>query len=204
MLPTEMPLGQAIRQVTTEVKKNQGVQPERKTLYDLCASREIGLVAMKVLGAGKLLSPEFTPFHRPLTVGQCIHYALDRPAVSTVVIGYECREHVLDAVNYFNQSDDERDYTDAISEYHNNFMGQCVYCNHCLPCPSEIDIAAVHRYLDIARLKPQEIPHGVRHHYAALKNHASNCIECGSCENKCPFGVKVIGNMREAVELFGN
>lgn len=204
MLPTEMPLGQAIRQVTTEVKKNQGVQPERKTLYDLCASREIGLVAMKVLGAGKLLSPEFTPFHRPLTVGQCIHYALDRPAVSTVVIGYECREHVLDAVNYFNQSDDERDYTDAISEYHNNFMGQCVYCNHCLPCPSEIDIAAVHRYLDIARLKPREIPHGVRHHYAALKNHASNCIECGSCENKCPFGVKVIGNMREAVELFGN
>ncbi|MBQ4132538.1 MAG: 4Fe-4S dicluster domain-containing protein [Desulfovibrionaceae bacterium] len=56
----------------------------------------------------------------------------------------------------------------------------------------------------MARLKPNEFPHGVRHHYAALKHHASDCIECGSCERKCPFGVKVIDNMREAVKLFGN
>jgi len=203
MLPTEMPLGDAIRKVSTELKKNQGVQPERKALYEFCAQKEIPIIVMKALGAGKLLSAEFTPFHRPLTVGQCIHYALDRPAVATTVIGYENRNHVLEAAGYFNLSNEQKDYTDAISEYHNNFMGQCVYCNHCLPCPSEINIADVHKYLDIARLKPDNVPPGVTHHYKSLKNHASDCIECGSCENKCPFDVKVINNMRDAVKLFG-
>ena len=34
----------------------------------------------------------------------------------------------------------------------NDFAGNCVYCSHCQPCPVGIDIAAVNKYLDIARL----------------------------------------------------
>jgi uncharacterized protein len=31
---------------------------------------------------------------------------------------------------------------------------------------------------------------------------ASACLECGDCEERCPFGISVIENMREAATMF--
>jgi predicted aldo/keto reductase-like oxidoreductase len=78
-----------------------------------------------------------------------------------------------------------------------------MYCNHCLPCPSFIDVAAVSKYLDIAALHPDHIPPATAQHYRALDKHGSDCVACGSCERRCPFSVPVIKNMRRAAELFG-
>ena len=38
---------------------------------------------------------------------------------------------------------------------------------------------------------------------AALPAKAGDCIACGSCEQRCPFGVPAVENMRLAAELFG-
>ena len=32
---------------------------------------------------------------------------------------------------------------------------------------------------------------------------SENCIECGLCMDNCPFGVDIIGKMKEAAKLFG-
>jgi Fe-S oxidoreductase len=48
-----------------------------------------------------------------------------------------------------------------------------------------------------------EIPETVREHYAALTHHASECIGCGACETRCPFGVEIVASMRRAAERFG-
>jgi len=42
----------------------------------------------------------------------------------------------------------------------------------------------------------------VRASYAELESDASDCIACGQCSERCPFGVDVIAKMREAVDLF--
>jgi predicted aldo/keto reductase-like oxidoreductase len=47
------------------------------------------------------------------------------------------------------------------------------------------------------------IPETVREHYKSLAHHASECIECGACEERCPFGVEIIQGMRKAAERFG-
>ena len=181
--------------------------PERAGLYRLCQSRGVGITVMKTYGAGKLLSAEHSPFARALTPGQCIHYALTRPAVASALIGCQSREEVEAAVAYLHLSEEERDYSEAISAFREDgkggFAGSCVYCNHCLPCPSAIDIASVHKYLDIAKLDAAHIPPSIAQHYRSLDAHASDCVECGSCEKRCPFGVPVIENMRKAAELFG-
>ncbi|MDR1836633.1 MAG: 4Fe-4S binding protein [Treponema sp.] len=36
-----------------------------------------------------------------------------------------------------------------------------------------------------------------------MEHKASQCISCGSCEERCPFSVPVIGNMKKAAALFG-
>jgi hypothetical protein len=47
------------------------------------------------------------------------------------------------------------------------------------------------------------VPASILHHYLALNAHASDCIECGDCEERCPFGVEVSRNMDKAEVLFG-
>ncbi len=183
------------------------MDPKRAELYRLCQSKNIGITVMKPLCAGKLLTAEHTPFIKPMTPAQCMHYALTRPAVASALPGCKNKAEVEQALAYISASEAERDYTEAIAAFRQDeqggFKGNCVYCNHCLPCPAQIDIASVNKYLDIARLDPQSVPPSVRQHYRALSSHASDCVECGSCEPRCPFSVPVIQNMREAAGVFG-
>lgn len=180
-----------------------GMNPVRAELYRLCEQRGVGITVMKSLGAGKLISPEHTPFCKPLTVAQCIHYVLTRPAVVSALVGCCSAAQVREAVGYLESSDAKRDYAPIVGSRRNDFKGNCVYCNHCRPCPAQIDIAAVNRYLDIAELDESAIPPSIGQHYRALEHKASECIGCGSCEKRCPFGVSVIDNMKRAARLFG-
>jgi predicted aldo/keto reductase-like oxidoreductase len=176
---------------------------DRARLYRLCESRGVAISVMKTLAAGKLLSAEHTPFAQAMTPAQCIHYALTRPAVVSTLIGCQSRQHVLDAVRYLTLTDEEKDYAPIIGSVKRDFRGSCVYCNHCLPCPAEINIAMVHKYLDIALLNEDKVPPSIRHHYKELGSHGSDCTHCGSCEDKCPFGVSVMKNMTRAMDIFG-
>ena len=180
----------------------KNLDPVRAGLYRICEQRGVSITVMKTLGAGKLISPEFSPFGKPLSVTQCIHYALTRPAVASVLLGCCTKEQVEEAVHYLEAGDDEKDYSGIISRYQGGMKGSCVYCSHCLPCPSEINIAEVNKYLDIAELDKKNVPPSVMGHYRALGHKASECAECGSCEERCPFAVKVIDRMKKAAALF--
>ena len=79
---------------------------------------------------------------------------------------------------------------------------QCTYCNHCAPCPVGIDIAKVNHLLDQARGQ-KKVPERVQKEYDALAHHASECIGCAQCEDRCPFSVPVRERMQEAVKVFG-
>ena len=48
-----------------------------------------------------------------------------------------------------------------------------------------------------------EVPATVRAHYQALSATAADCIACGGCETRCPFGVPVVERMEKAKALLG-
>ncbi len=177
----------------------RGIDPQRAELYKYCTQKQIGITVMKSFGAGKLLSPEHTPYEKPLTVHQCIHYALSRPAVASVLPGCQTAAEVKDVMGYFSADEAEKDYSGILSGVRNDFKGSCVYCSHCQPCPAGIDIASVNRCLDIARLDSANISPSIRDAYTAASG--SGCIACGNCESRCPFGVPVIANMEAADQL---
>ena len=136
-----------------------------------------------------------------MTVAQCIHYALTRPAVVSAMVGCQSAMQIEEAVNYLNATQAERDFTEIISDYRENLTGKCVYCNHCQPCTADIDIAAVNKYLDIALLDIKNIPPSIKQHYKSLPVASADCTSCGNCEAKCPFSVPIIENMKYASEL---
>jgi len=180
----------------------RGIDPKRAELYKLCMKKQIGITTMKTLGGGKLLSPEYTPFESPLSVAQCIHYALSRPTVASVLLGCQTPNEVEEAMQYLQIDESAKDYSETLSKVRNDFRGNCLYCSHCLPCQAGIDIASVIKYLDIAKLDKTSIPDSLKSQYFGLPQTADKCTGCGDCESRCPFGVPVIDNMREATALF--
>ncbi len=189
--------------------------PGRNELLAECARRGVGVVAMKPFAGGKLFQAEgeieLSMYHtggvekklegrKPITPVQCISYVLSQIGVSTVVPGCKDLEQLSASLAYLSAAEAEKDYSAAVSAFKEYLPGQCVYCNHCLPCPSHIDVGRVMRMLDTASHPPSE---SERAAYRSLPAAASDCIQCGDCEGRCPFGVKVVSRMEEAAARFG-
>lgn len=80
-------------------------------------------------------------------------------------------------------------------------VDECVYCGAC-DCPMEINIAKINELYDKA-IKAGKVTPEIQKEYDALQMHASDCIECGSCMEKCPKGVNIPERMKAAAKLFG-
>lgn len=181
----------------------QNINPERKQLYELCERIGVGIDVMKVYGGGDLLSEENSPFGRAMTPVKAIEYALSRPGVASVMIGCKSKEEIQAALDWCNASATERDYTSVLVGLEKfSWTGHCMYCGHCAPCSVGIDVASVNKFYNLTDAQ-EEIPETVREHYKALSHHASECIACGACETRCPFGVQIMESMTSAAKRFG-
>jgi uncharacterized protein len=181
--------------------------PGKQELLQACVEHDVGLIAMKIFAGGKLLDEGNSTkinksqlggdernmdWKEPLTPERGIHYALSQIGVTSVVPGCKNIAELEADLAYLDATPEEKDYAAALKDIKQFEEGECVYCNHCLPCPQSIDIGATIRSLETAK---SEL-------YAELSVPASECIECGECEARCPFGVEVIPKMREAAALF--
>lgn len=178
------------------------MDPARERLYETCQRLGVGITVMKAFGGGDLLTVD-SPAGAALTVAQCIHYALTRPAVASVMAGAHSVGELSACLAYEDAADEERDYAAALASFPKiSWKGHCMYCGHCAPCPKGIDVAGVTKFLNLSRAQGA-VPETVREHYAALPHKAGECIACGACARRCPFAVDAVGNMRAAAELFG-
>ncbi len=120
----------------------KGIDPDRALLYKACEENDVGITVMKGFAGGRLFDAKRSPFGVCLTPVQCIHYALTRPAVCSIMCGYDTKEQVDAAVGYESSSETEKDYASVIANapFH-SYRGECTYCGHCKPCAANLDIA---------------------------------------------------------------
>ncbi len=180
-----------------------GIDPQRKALYELCEREGVAIDVMKAFGGGDMLSAEYSPFGAAFNEYQCLDYCLTRPGVVSVMAGAHSIEEIEKLVRYYDVSREERDYSGVLSQVEKfHLKGNCMYCGHCAPCTVGISVADVNKYLNLA-LSQGEVPETVADHYKLLEHHASECVACGKCEKNCPFGVEIIQKMKMAAETFG-
>lgn len=198
-----IPSGDHEKQFNDDYEENLGgIDAARAEVYKLCEENDVGITVMKGYAGGRLFDEKRSPFGAALTPVQCLHYCLTRPAVASVMVGVDTPEQVDEAAAYCSASDNEKDYASVLAKAPKHaYSGQCTYCGHCKPCPVDIDIAMVNKFYDLATMQP-EVPASIREHYKALPVNASDCIACGGCETRCPFGVKIVEKMAAAAELF--
>lgn len=179
------------------------MDPQRQRLYETCQALGVGITVMKAFGGGDLLDAKLSPAGKALTAKQCLGYALTRPAVASIMCGAHSVEQLQICAAYENATPEEKDYASALAAFPNiSWQGHCMYCSHCAPCPKKLDVADITKFLNLA-LAQGTVSETVREHYNLLEHHAGECVQCGACEKRCPFAVKIIDNMQKAKEVFG-
>ncbi len=186
----------------------------KRDLLNACVKHDVGLVAMKPYAGGKLLQQDKSMSLEHWQTGggnaqiekkgqitpiKCLSYVLSQVGVSNVVPGCKTIEHIHDALAYFDADDKEKDFSEIIGDFQQDITGECVYCNHCLPCPSEIDIGQTIRLFEMAQ---NSMTDEIKPAYLAMSTNASDCVQCGACMDRCPFDVDVISKMEQADGLF--
>lgn len=179
-----------------------GMDPVRAKLYATCEANNVGITVMKPFAGGRLLDAATSPFGVALTPAQCIHYCLTRPAVASVMAGVQNLAQMQEALAYVDTPAEQLDYASVLAGAQAHaYYGQCTYCGHCAPCVKGINIALVNKYADLAEMH-DSVPEGVGQHYRELDVTAADCIGCGDCEARCPFGVPIAEKMSRTAALF--
>ena len=93
MLPAKENLDEYFEATTYSNEGIGGIAPERAELYHICEERGVGITVMKGYAGGRLFDARTSPFGVALTPVQCLHYALTRPAVASVMVGYDSIDH---------------------------------------------------------------------------------------------------------------
>ncbi|MCL2427355.1 MAG: aldo/keto reductase [Oscillospiraceae bacterium] len=179
-------------------EKNK-VQP-RKSVYLECERNDIGLIAMKPFAGGFIFRAEKEVGFTPINLAS---YALDQNGVSVIIPGCTKPEEISEILEYHTATESERDYSAAVAKSRWSVTGNCIYCNHCMPCSESINIGQVNRFIDSFLHDPNNNIDDVNHKYQSLSTKASACTKCGICVERCPFKVDVIARMEQAVDIFG-
>ena len=175
-----------------------GEAAERAALYRDAERLGVGISVMKPFAGAQLLNAKTSMFKRALTHTQCFGYALDRPAVMTVLPGVRNMDDLQTVLKFVTATPEEKDYS-VIGEFApQDATGICVYCNHCQPCPMGLNVGLINKYYDLA-LAGDEMAKG---HYHKLPIHADACVKCGHCESRCPFHVKQETRIAEISQYF--
>lgn len=177
-----------------------GTITERKALFALAEKLGVAISVMKPFHGGKLLRSDTSPFQKELSAYQCLSYALDRPGVIAVVPGVRGLADLHSLLGFIDCSEEAKDYAPALANIKKVAdIASCVYCDHCLPCPAGLDIGLINKYYDLARIGDKL----AASHYGKLSKHASDCLQCGHCDSRCPFKVKQTVRVKAIQGYFG-
>jgi uncharacterized protein len=78
----------------------------------------------------------------------------------------------------------------------------CRRCGYCAPCTVGIDIPT--NFVFVNYLRKYGLANWARDRYASLKVNAGACIECGVCEERCPYDLPIISMLKKVAEDFSD
>lgn len=181
-------------------------------IIPMAAERDLGVIIMKPLSGGALVSPpgtEMVDGMDPVVAGTLRAIAAN-PNVTTVIPGMISQEQVdqnLKAISTAGEWGNEarKELFDRLAAMKKEMRyGQlCLGCGYCLPCSEDIDIPKVFRALYMHQQYPEDQRHMGKALYDDLGMPADACTECGECVARCPAGIDIPERMKEVVAEFG-
>ena len=157
-------------------------------LVRLCAEKQVGFIAMKGLSGGLLTNAKaafawLAQFENVLPIWgvqrlreleEFISYGESPPALT---------DELLAAV--------EKDRRELQGDF-------CRACGYCMPCPQGIQISTCARMSQLIRRSPSA--GWLTPESQAMMQKVDDCIRCGHCTSKCPYGLDTPALLRRNFE----
>ncbi|MCL6459394.1 MAG: aldo/keto reductase [Gorillibacterium sp.] len=169
----------------------------------------LGVIVMGPVGGGRLGTPSevirnLMPNRAVSSAELALRFVISNPNVSCALSGMGSmamvEENVKVASNESQLSEVELESVNiAMSENKRLAELYCTGCNYCLPCPAGVKIPYNFQLMNYHRV--YGLTDYARQEYAKMdaeKNeNASNCVDCGACEDKCPQKIKIRAQLKE-------
>ncbi len=135
----------------------------------------------------------------------------DHPEVSVVLSGMNDMEHIKENIENTEEAypnsltEKERELINEVKKiYKDRVVVNCTTCKYCMPCPVGVNIPECFTQLNNASMYNDV--EGAKFHYTILLDKhdkkASNCIECGKCEEACPQNIPIREMLKKVVNTF--
>lgn len=178
-----------------------------KSILPMAKEHDVGVIVMKPLGGGVLAAPPPELGARAkivVTAEQALKFVLANDAVSLAIPGmmrlWEVEENArVGETLQFMTDEEKRRLRDAVKALGSEF---CRGCGYCQPCPQGIRIPIILRQLTY--YKVYGLVDWAKGRYRMVEVKADNCLECGQCREKCPYGLDVPEMLREAHKLLSS
>ena len=157
-----------------------------------CAEKNIGFIAMKPLAGGALEDATLA-----------MRFICANPNVSVVIPGMaEKKELDQNLAAAQDQSPLTTEELTAMQKIRDELGGNfCRRCGYCAPCTSGIGIPAA------LIAEGYSLRYGLRTYaeqrYAASGAPASSCVDCGLCEERCPYHLPIRQMLKRVAQTFG-
>lgn len=187
------------------------------------ADRGLGIVIMEPLRGGMLTKdiPSINQIWRKAPVQRslsewALRWVWNHPEVTVVLSGMSSFEQVQQNVAYAESglanslSQEELNlFGEAEIEYKKRIKVLCTGCRYCMPCSSNVSIPECFEMYNQGCMF--DAPEAANANYDIVlggmltgrPGFASQCQECGDCEEKCPQGIPIREHLKKVAAYFG-
>lgn len=149
---------------------------KEEALVRLCEELDVGFICMKALAGGLITRSD-------------VAYAYLAKFPVAPIWGIQ-REHELDEFLSYNDNPPEltEERLEYIAKERLELIGEfCRGCGYCMPCPAGIEINNCARMSLLLRRAPSA--GFLTEWWQGEMKKIENCLECGQCKAKCPYGL---------------
>ncbi len=161
-------------------------------LVRLCGEKNVGFIAMKALSGGLITNS-----------AAAYAYIAQFPNVLPIW-GVQRGEELDEFISYMTAPPEMTEEISALIESDRRELSGsfCRGCGYCMPCPAGIEINNCARMAQLIRRSPSAgwlTPESQR----KMLN-IENCLNCGSCKSKCPYGLDTPELLRQNLADYKN
>ena len=168
------------------------VETHGEALMKKCVEKNIGFIDMKPLAGGALEDATLA-----------LRFLAKNDAVTVVIPGMaapeEIRQNLAAMEDTAPLSDEEWNKIEEIRKTLGTEF--CRRCNYCAPCSVGINIPNM--FVFEGYLSWYGLEDWARGRYEAMGKTASDCVECGACETRCPYELPIRKMLKRVAANFG-
>ncbi len=168
------------------------VETQGEALMQQCTRQNVGVICMKPLAGGALEDASLA-----------MRFIAQNPDVTVIIPGMAAKAEI--AQNLQAVSDDRPitpEETAKIQQIRKELGTTfCRRCNYCAPCTVGINIPSM--FILNGYLTRYDLGDWAKSRYFAQAHTASDCIECGVCEQRCPYQLPIRSMLKKVAEGFG-